>query len=244
MNNIHYIFGLEPDYGGKPWLYIHYLSVKSAKIINPEHKIHFWFNYAPKGKWWNESIKYIDFFHKITAPASIYDQPFYHYAHKADVVRLLALKKYGGIYIDSDVLCIKPFSEIKHCGFWMAKEEDIGLCNAIMGGDKGAKFIDIWLESYKTFNPLSWGGHAVIKPLELSQGYKKLITIFPKEYFFKPYYKNIEDIFRESKEKYLTESFAVHLWQQISYDFLSKIDPDSLNKNSEIGQLLIKNKII
>ena len=244
MNNIHYIFGLENDFGGKPWIYLHHLSVKSAKIINPDYKIHFWFTYPPKGKWWEKSMKYIDFFHKIKPPESIYNKPFYHYAHKAYIIRLMALKKYGGVYIDSDVLCLKPFSQINHCGFWMGMEENIGLCNATMGGDKQTKFIDIWLESYKTFNPLSWGGHAVIKPLELSKQYNDLITVYPKEYFFQPYFKNLKDIFKETDKKYLKESFTVHLWQHITYDFLKEIDPKSLNKKSEIGSLLLEKNII
>lgn len=37
------------------------------------------------------------------APDSIYGKSISHFAHKADVLRLLALKHSGGIYLDIDV---------------------------------------------------------------------------------------------------------------------------------------------
>lgn len=34
----------------------------------------------------------------------VFGNPVWHYAHKADVIRLEALKEFGGIYLDVDVL--------------------------------------------------------------------------------------------------------------------------------------------
>lgn len=246
-NNIHYVFGLMSDFGGKPWSYIHYLSVKSAAVINPYHQIHFWYEFEPNGEWWDESKKYLTL-HKIESPNNVFGNPLLHHAHKADVVRLQILKEYGGIYIDSDVICLKPFSLINHCGFWMAKQYDYGLCNATMGGDKDSKFLNIWLDTYKTFRSKGWDPywdeHSVKIPRQLANKFPEHITVLDQKYCFVPFCYNIQDIFHENKPKYLSDSYSVHLWETISWNFISQITPDNLNKNSELGSILQNNGVI
>lgn len=38
---------------------------------------------------------------------SVFGQEVEHFAHKADVLRLEALRDFGGVYLDMDVLVIK-----------------------------------------------------------------------------------------------------------------------------------------
>lgn len=38
---------------------------------------------------------------------SIYGNEVVHFAHKADVLRLEALRDYGGVYLDTDVLVVR-----------------------------------------------------------------------------------------------------------------------------------------
>lgn len=246
-NNIHYVFGLMPNFGEKPWSYIHYLSVKSAAIINENYLIHFWYEYEPSGYWWEQTKKYIKL-HKIKSPDNIFGRPLLHHAHKADIVRLQVLNEYGGVYIDSDVICLKPFRFIDHCGFWMAKQFDYGLCNATMGGDINAKFLNIWLESYKTFRSRGWDNywdeHSVKTPRQLSNKFPELITILDQKYCFIPFCYNIQDIFCENKPKYLLDSYSVHLWETISWNFISQITPDNINTKSELGSLLYNHGIL
>lgn len=246
-NNIHYVFGLMPDFGGKPWSYIHYLSVRSASIINNDCDIHFWYEFEPTGEWWQETKKYI-IPHHIESPDQIFGNPLLHHAHKADIIRLQVLNQFGGTYIDSDVICLKPFNQINHCGFWMAKQYDYGLCNATMGGDKEAKFLDIWLNTYTTFRSKGWDPywdeHSVKIPRQLSKQFPEHITILDQDKCFVPFCYNIQDIFHENKPLYLSESYSVHLWETISWNFISQITPDNLNKNSELGSILQKSGVI
>lgn len=41
---------------------------------------------------------------KVRDVTEIWGNPVLHFAHKADVIRLEALKEFGGVYLDVDVL--------------------------------------------------------------------------------------------------------------------------------------------
>lgn len=235
---------MNEDFGGKPWSYFHYLAIKSAFIVNKPERIYFWYQYEPSGFWWEETKQYLTL-RNIEAPNSIYDRPLLHPAHKADVLRLKVLQEYGGVYCDCDVWCLRPFSELKHVGFWMGKQGDnYGLCNATMGSDKNSEFSYIWLEEYKKFRSKGrdkyWDEHSVKIPYYLSKKYKNKITTFEKFNFFEPDWKNIKIIFEKSKNL-LSNSYSVHLWETFSWPWLSKLNPDNFNNNCEISKLLILN---
>lgn len=247
LDKIHYVFGLMDDYGGKPWSYIHYLSVKSASIVNSECQIHFWYQYEPSGYWWDQTKPFL-ILHQIEAPNTIFNNPLLHHAHKADILRLQILKDFGGIYIDSDVICLKPFNTIDHCGFWMCKQYDYGLCNATMGSEPNSEFIDLWYNTYTTFRSRGWDPywdeHSVKIPRQLSSIYPHLITVLEQKHCFVPFCYNIQDIFHSDSPLYLQDSYSVHLWETISWDFISKLTPDNLDKNSELGKLLVEKGMV
>jgi hypothetical protein len=88
-NILHFVFGMAPDFGGKPFSLVHYLSVKSAVELNKPSVAYFHYQYEPNGEWWQKAKQLLTL-NKITAPESFMGQPLYHVAHKADVVRLQA----------------------------------------------------------------------------------------------------------------------------------------------------------
>ena len=50
-NIIHFVFGLKPQ--ENEFMFIYYLSVLSAYIVNKPDKIYFYYHYKPYGKWWD-----------------------------------------------------------------------------------------------------------------------------------------------------------------------------------------------
>lgn len=179
-NIVHFVFGMAPDFGGKPFSLVHYLSVRSAIMLNKPAKAIFHYQYEPSGEWWNKARPLLDL-NKVTAPASFMGQPLHHVAHKADVIRLQALKETGGIYLDLDTISVKPLTPLLNCSFAIGQElkapyvpknwrqqlkhrfrEQIGwhkndataatgLCNAVLLSEPDSAFVNRWLESYKTF---------------------------------------------------------------------------------------------
>jgi hypothetical protein len=182
-NILHFVFGMAADFGGKPFSLTHYLSVKSAVELNMPAAIYFHYQYEPQGEWWQRT-KALVTLNKITAPEFFMGRPLHHVAHKADVVRLQALKEMGGIYLDLDTISVKPLTKLlqhsfavgeelqspgvpknwrqkfklrlrQQCGFAAKKNNAAtGLCNAVLLSEKNSDFVNLWLNEYKSFRSL------------------------------------------------------------------------------------------
>lgn len=179
-NILHFIFGMAPDFGGKPFSLVHYLSVRSAVELNKPVSVYFHYQYEPSGEWWERTKPFITL-NKIAAPERILGKELHHVAHKADVVRLRMLKETGGIYLDLDTISAKPLTALLDCSFLIGQELRIpyvpknfrqrikyairkragllkekssrstGLCNAVLLSEKDSDFVNHWLESYGSF---------------------------------------------------------------------------------------------
>ncbi len=177
-NVFHFVFGMAADFGGKPFGLSHYLAIKSAAVINKPEAIFFHYEFEPEGEWW-EKAKPLLTLKKVKAPETVMGNPLYHVAHKADVVRLRALKEWGGIYLDLDTICVKPLQPLLQHSFIIGQElkapyipknrrqrikyrirsyfsatkknEIAGLCNAALLAEKNSAFVNLWLETYSSF---------------------------------------------------------------------------------------------
>jgi hypothetical protein len=186
---IHFIFGLRPDFGGRPFSFIHYLAVYTAWKVNRPEKILFHYAFEPDGDWWEKAKAYLTL-NKIEAPTEIFGIPVVHYAHRADIVRLEMLKTYGGIYLDLDVLCINPFEPLLSNDFIMGLMRNRGLCNAVILSKPNAPFLSMWLAKYKDFNGSSYDMHSVVLPFLLAMQNPSLCHIVHEDLFFYPTHKD------------------------------------------------------
>ncbi len=71
-----------------------------------------------------------------------------HYAHLSDMVRLLVLKKHGGIYLDCDVEVVRPFDDLLGATFFIGYVWDCLLGTAVMGSQSNHPFLNDLLEEY------------------------------------------------------------------------------------------------
>lgn len=178
-NIFHFVFGMKPDFGGKPFNMVHYLAVKSAAVLNAPDQMILHYQYEPEGEWFDKARPYLTL-NKIVAPTEIFGNPLLHVAHQADIVRLQVLKEMGGIYLDLDTISIKPLTPLLQHSFVIGKEfkppifytgldrvktairtvnptalwrkqEVYGLCNAVMMSEKNSDFISLWLDGYHSF---------------------------------------------------------------------------------------------
>jgi hypothetical protein len=177
-NIFHFVFGMANDFGGKEFSLSHYIAIKSAVSINKPDKIYFHYAYEPSGEWWEKTKPYV-ILNKVVAPETFMGCKIYHVAHKADIIRLQMLKKYGGVYLDLDTICVKPLhhlynhsfvigqelkspyvpknyrQHIKHTlkNIFFAKKQNVvnGLCNAVMLSTPCSEFLDHWLNEYAGF---------------------------------------------------------------------------------------------
>ncbi|MBQ9792418.1 MAG: glycosyl transferase [Clostridia bacterium] len=121
------------------------------------------------------------------------------YAFVADWVRLYAINKLGGIWLDTDVEVIKPFGELMNLDGFISFENEAYLETAIMAGKKGSQWINTLYKFYtnRSFyykNEMDLTPNTVINSIFLKKFYNmkyknKLqvieneLTIFPSDYF-------------------------------------------------------------
>lgn len=237
-SDFHFIFGMTRD--GKPFSFIHYLAVVSCHTINRPEIINFYYQYEPTGIWWERAKPYLNTI-EIRAPVQIFGNPIYHPAHKADVVRLQVLLEKGGIYLDCDVLCLRPFEPLRMFEVVLGEEYQVGLCNAVILARPEAAFLRRWLESYKSFSAKEWNRHSVIVPWQLAQADLEQIHIVDYQQFFWPMYwtKQLKAFFVNSGSTFCSRSYCVHLWESLTWRFLRQLTPARVwALDSEFGGLV------
>ncbi|KAI9030330.1 nucleotide-diphospho-sugar transferase [Hyaloraphidium curvatum] len=217
---VHFVFGLRSD-AHIDFSLVNYLVIKAAhKHLRPTAMLYHHIN-LPSSRWFRHARRFL-----VLAPikpfTEVFGNPVDHFAHRADIVRLRALQRYGGIYLDMDVLVLRPFDPLLSHDVVMAQEGEggrIGLCNAVILAKKGAEFIDMWLDSYRSFNQSDWNHHSVILPGMMSRNRPDILTTLGHTRFFWPMWDDpaLHELFLGSSWDF-RENFGIHLWESKSWE--------------------------
>jgi hypothetical protein len=186
-NTIHFIFGMDEQFGGKPFSYIHYLVLRSALAVNKPEQVVLHYAFEPRTDWW-EAVKPYVVLNRVTPPSRVFGKPIRNFAHRSDILRLDILRCEGGIYLDIDVFCVRSLRPLRSNNLVMGIELNRGLCNAVILAEPKAPFLDLWIESYREFNHELWNYHSVHVPYRLAQTYPHLIKVVDEYSFFFPMY--------------------------------------------------------
>ena len=233
----------------RAWKLHHYLSVKSAHERSGMNEIVFWCDYEPEGEWW-ELTKPLVTVQRVLAPTQIFGIPITEPAHKSDVIRMMALNDHGGLYLDTDVIVVKSFTDLLDNEFVMGQQGvggAEGLCPATMLGQKGSVFGEKWLagfkESFQGGPPGSpgWCTHSVNYPMWLTQQIPQHITILNHLSFFWPLYhqQHVEAIF-ENKSFPNDEAYSHHLWESSGKKYLDEMTVDKIKDGESLFATITK----
>jgi hypothetical protein len=229
----HFIFGLQRDFGGKPFSFVHYMAIKSALAVHPGAKAFFYYQYEPAGVYWDVARRYVECV-RIEAPKEIFGRPLLHVAHQTDLLRLQILLKSGGIYLDLDTITTRGFASLLSHGCVVGRqgrdgsELDRGVCNAVLLSEPGHPFIRDWIEEFRHFRSRGrdefWDEHAVVIPGRLAASGRYRIEVLAPEAFFHPSYdtEGIGDLFIEDRE--FPGSLCHHLWESGSWHVAARIN--------------------
>lgn len=221
---------------GKPFSFAHYLAIASCHAVNRPARINVHYTFEPSGPWWVLARPYITPVVSAEVTA-IYGHALEHPAHRADVRRLEILLESGGIYLDMDVLCLRPFAPLLDLvedddapDVVMGEECGVGLCNAIIVSRPGAAFLQRWLESYASFDAARWNHHAVRVPRQLADECPGLIHVVDRERFFWPMYwkDHLRAFFLRPDSQFTARSYALHLWESITWPLLRRLTPTQI----------------
>ncbi|KAJ8305826.1 hypothetical protein KUTeg_016371 [Tegillarca granosa] len=136
-------------------------------------------NTVPKGRYWNILLRLvpnIKFVYR-EEPTTIENIKLKQIEHRADIGRFQVLKDFGGIYMDTDSILLKPILPLLRHDFTLSIENPEVLGIGTMLSTPNATFLQIWLEHYITFDTNEWGWHSVILPYRLSKKYPSLIHV-------------------------------------------------------------------
>ena len=249
MNNIpnicHFVFGFKEQ--TEEFLFCFYIAIYSAYIINNPDKIFFYYHNEPFGKWWKETKKIPNIIlEKIEIPRYIGSKEIILIPHKADWARMNILFNRGGIYLDIDTICVKPWKHLLNNDVVLGKQTGhIGICNAIMFTKPKTAFFKLWLDEYeKWFNPYGWNESSIDLPYYLSKNNKHLLNLKEADLFFLPSWNETHKIFQENSE-IPNSLITLHLWEKFGFKYMKNINDWSwADKNSHTmyGKMLLELK--
>lgn len=233
-NIVHFIWFAQPSEGD--FLYVYYLAVLSAKLINNPTAIYFYYSGDIKGKWWEETKKLVIPIHK-TPPTTFRGKRITQPAHQSDIVRLEILLEMGGVYLDLDTCCHKNWSHLLGYDCVMGREMTMfpSICNAVIFANKDSEFLKYWYSVYHFFLiPEGWAEASCHLPSRLSESplLMEEIVVMPIETFFSPLWGEGEKVFflpADPSPKLIT----LHLWSSYSKDILKIIDEDWIEAHPE-----------
>lgn len=199
---IHYCW-----FGGKPLSDTNLKCIESWKKFNPDFEIKKWdeTNYELKIDFVKEAYSYRKF------------------AFVSDYCRLELLYNYGGIYLDTDMILLKPLSPLIVEDLFLGFEPNYYVSAGIIGSKPKNKNILDWMYYYENnhFRPNKYFTIPEIISQRLNINDSKLqkkqiiifndIKIYPPEYFYPlPYDEDPNKYFNFTTEN----SFTVHLWNK------------------------------
>jgi len=238
-NVIHFIWLTGPK--SREFSYFNYMAVKAAKErTGAVIVIHC--NEPPKNnKFWEMALLY-GICRQIDVPTHVGDTEITHVQYASDVIRLQLLYKWGGIYIDTDMILTKPLTPLMGRPLTMAIEsvnEDgspKSVANGVILAAPRSEFLKLMLDA----TPIAmksdiWANHAVTLPLELSKEYPNMVHLEPKKSFF-PFDLAKNYPFEEGKHQeyreMMQDAYGLHIYETFWRDQLKHITEDMLKSSS------------
>lgn len=229
-NIIHFI-----NLGPRTLSMLHFISIYSAHLINKPDKIYVYCDqeHSNNDIYWDILVK------KNIITAEIVANTEYHkgiyldsYQYRADVLRLEKLVERGGIYMDLDILSLKPLTPyLNNCelvmGIESSKEPDAinldevnSITNAVIMAKPDNAFLKDWYDQLAdNLFDKPWAYHAVALPKEILQNNKDKydILILPRKiimpFDFRETYFLDDNCFQYSEK--IKDACTVHMWETI-----------------------------
>lgn len=243
------------NFGPREFNMVHFLSIVSAYDHNRPDKIYLYCDQEQEDNIFWEILKEIITPEKISVK-SIKGIPLTSYEYQADVVRLDKLRERGGVYMDMDILSLKPIKRFFNKSVVMGIEKAYdpnennihqidSISNALIMSEPDNDYIKQWYEKIpENLVGKQWAYHAVVLPKKLLEEDSTYdVTLKPTKNFI-PFCFRDPYIFQEEnkyKKYLLDESYTIHLWENIwKREGHLSIDVEYFNTNDNIFVDLFK----
>jgi mannosyltransferase OCH1-like enzyme len=225
--------------------FINYLNVLAARRQIRPKKLYVHYYEEPDTFWWNQTKqdREIDVtLVKTSLVENIFRKSVNHHAHRGDIIRLEVVVKYGGIYLDTDVLALRSFDPLFNLSdVVMAHQDDDSntACNAVIMSKKNAVFLRRLYDAYQSFDRTRWDQHSVRIPGQLALVYPNEVMVLPTSTFFRPSWSEVNKFF-DSNDYNFSSNYASHLWNKMHVARLNALTPDRiLDENFTLARMLL-----
>lgn len=211
---VHFVFGLNADFGGKPFNIMHRIAVLSAiDRLKPEQTfLHY--RYLPEGDDF-AAVRSLLTLEQLSPPPNTR----MHFAHMADIVRLRTLEGQGGIYLDLDTITVSSFDHLLVHPFAIGlqgRQPVDGLCNAVMLAAPRNPFIRDWLGAYERFTS-EWDKFSVRLPFVMWKSGKWQAHVEPHDSFHWPLWNRSGLAAMFERNVPFPNALCHHLWESFSH---------------------------
>jgi mannosyltransferase OCH1-like enzyme len=157
--------------------------------------------------------------------------PKYAITPRSDMLRFEVVRLFGGIYVDTDFECFKPFDQFLNHDFFSGWEDDNRrICPSLFGAIPNhpilTKMSEISIANAKAagYEETNSRPHAITSVKPFTTLIKSFINdpkikIYHRDYFYPVYFKEWK---REKIEK-IVEPFASHHWSGMHEDGWTKV---------------------
>ena len=209
------------------------LALMAVQRYARPRKILFWYDAAstpPAGRWWQFARQSVAHLLPVPyqRPTSVFNQTVSVPEHQSDVARLAIIEEYGGLYIDLDVIVVRPLNSLFQFDVPVlgAETPDLLGSGLILARRPGAEFIRRWRRSYADkFDDTQWNHHSCRVPMTLARRYPNLVHV---EWFsmHRPNWNERQWLYTDGLLWDWSSNFAVHLWfrahpKDVVYDPIS-----------------------
>ena len=186
------------------------------RYVRPR-KILLWYDEAstpPAGAWWQFARQSVAHLLPVPCqrPTSVYNRTLLVPEHQSDVVRLTVLEEFGGLYVDLDVIVVRPLDSLLSYDVIMGAESPEMLGSGfILVTRTNATFIQLWRRAYADFDDSDWNRHSVYVPMELARQHPDLVHV---DWFSinRPNWDERQWLYTSGKLWDWSGNYAVHLW--------------------------------
>ncbi|XP_070545537.1 uncharacterized protein [Ptychodera flava] len=219
-NIAHYIWFSCHEFG-----FINLLSILSVYKIMKSERIIFHTDCEPNGKWWAEAKNKVPILEVwyITAPDNVFGQDLNLNwpEHQADVAKLQILAKFGGVYLDPDVIVVTPLESLRKYEYVISLNGDNSVDSGLIIANNNSEFLRLFYASYKDYKNKCWICNSVENQEKLARDNKHIVHI-QKSMTVRPNFDKWKTLFF-GKFPWRKGQYAFHIWTPV-YKHLRDID--------------------
>ncbi|PSN49876.1 hypothetical protein C0J52_15994 [Blattella germanica] len=233
-NIIHYV-----RFGSKNFSFIDAVCVLSA-LKNHKPELFIFHTNAKRfvGPSWKKIQRTPGFkyrIHRINIPPKIFEEKVigqHRLLHATEFTKIKVLMTFGGIVLDNDVYVVKNLNKFRKFEMTLSWEEGACMSTRVLIGNKKARFLKLWYDSFREYSPRKWYYNAGCKPAwEILSHRPELIhrvkTLFGSRNLVRSLYKKW--YWKGWKEYYTIPVLVRHAsLHQPHYKWLPKFDEVSI----------------